>query len=134
MSPLAVARTARQKVLSIASILLAAVPFAFALIRLFQTGDDFRYLWMAIVTFLGAATVMTLGAARTRAVGVLTALSVAALIVATSLGVATAVLLGTTFGPGAVIVALGFGFCSAASQALNALAHRASSQRIAPRQ
>jgi hypothetical protein len=115
---------ARHVILSIASILLAAVPFAFALIRLFQTGDDFRYLWMAIVSFLGAAGVMTLGAARTRGLGALTALSGAALIVATLLGVTTAVLLGTTFGPGAAIVALGFGLCSAVGQALNAVSRR----------
>lgn len=115
---------ARHVILSIASILLAAVPFAFALIRLFQTGDDFRYLWMAIVSFLGAAVVMTLGSGRTRRRGALAALTGGALVASTALGFATAILLGTTAGPGAAIVALGFGLCSAAGQALNAVSRR----------
>lgn len=121
--PLTGERTTRHKTLGVASVLLAAVPFAFALIRLVQTGDDFRYLWMAIVTFIGAAAVSMAGRARIRGLGALTALTTAALIAATLLGVATAVLLGTTFGPAAVIVALGFGLCAAASQFLSAVSH-----------
>jgi hypothetical protein len=96
-------------------VLLAAVPFAFASIRLLTTGSDMRYLWMAIVSAFCAAAVLVRtssltvpGPART---GVAT-------IAATACTAAAAIMLGATAGPGIVIVAVAFGLCSALGTAL----------------
>ena len=104
------------------SIFFAAVPFAFALIRYGQTGYDLRYLWVALASLLGATMVMVVGKAYSRALNVRVALSAGAFVIATLFGVLAAVLLGTTVGPGILVVASGFGFCSAASCVLHALA------------
>ena len=106
------------------SIVLAAVPFAFALIRTFQTGDDLRYLWVAIAGLCGAvATVWVAGPDGTSPkAGVV--LSAVVFAVATLLGILTAVLLGTNLGPAVVVVGAAFGFCFAAGAALNMLASR----------
>ena len=42
------------------SILFAAVPVAFAAVRAVRTGYDFRYLWVALASLLGASMVMFL--------------------------------------------------------------------------
>ena len=106
------------------SMVFAAVPFAFALIRAFQTGDDLRYLWVAIAGLCGAvATVWVAGPDGTspKAAVVLSAVVFA---VATLLGVLTAVLLGTRLGPAVVIVGAGFGFCFAVGAAMYMRASR----------
>ena len=87
-------------------ILFAAVPFAFAGIRLFTTGDDTRYLWMAVVSTLCAAAVLvrpgsTAMPSRWRtAIGSITAAAGAA---------AVAIVLGATASSGIAIVAGAFG-------------------------
>ena len=91
-------------------VLLAAVPFAFGLIRRFSTGDDMRYLWMAMASALCAAAVLVrpgsaAGPGRVRA-GVAT-------IVAAACAATVAIVLGATAGSGIAIVAVAFGLCSA---------------------
>ncbi len=99
-------------------MVFAAVPFAFALIRAFQTGDDLRYLWVAIAGMCGAvATVWVAGRDGTGAKDGLV-LSAVVFTVATLLGVLTAVLLGTKLGPAVVVVGAAFGCCFAAGAAL----------------
>ena len=89
--------------------LLAAVPFAFAGIRLLTTGNDARYLWLAIASTICAAAVLVrrgspgaAGFARTAA----------ATIAAAAGAAAVALLLGARAGPGIAIVAAAFGLCS----------------------
>ena len=99
------------------SIFFAAAPFAFGLIRYFQTGQDMRMLWMSLAAYVGAALVMSLGKARTRAPGGILAFSVVILVIATLLATLTGYLLGATAGPGVWMVAFVLGLCCAAAYA-----------------
>lgn len=119
-------RTPREQLIYVVSILFAATPFAFALIRYFSTGSDIRYFWLAIASFLGATGVMAVGKARGRAWKGVFALSAVALVIATLLAGSVALLLGSTSGLGLWIVAFSFGLCSAAGAALHTLSRRQS--------
>jgi hypothetical protein len=115
-------RSPRQRRIHALSLLFAAVPFAFALIRLGQTGYDVRYLWVALASLLGATTVMVVGRAHNRGLTMAVALAAGAFVTATLFAVLAAVLLGTTLGPGILVVASAFGFCFAVSSVLHVLA------------
>jgi hypothetical protein len=117
----AMKRSARERGMYLVSLGMTAVPFAFALIRAAQTGSDRRYLWLAVASFLGARGMMAFGKRCGRKSIELLALSAAALTVATLLAGSAAYLLGATSAAGIWIVALGFGLCSAAGCALDAL-------------
>ena len=112
---------ARQSGIYILSILLAAVPFAFALIRAFQTGTDFRYLWMAIAALIGAAVVMVIGKAREGRQNVVLALSAVAFLTSTLLTVFVGRMFGARSATGIWVVAVAFGLFSATGQLLYAL-------------
>jgi len=114
--------SAQERRIHALSILFAAVPFAFALIRFGQTGYDVRYLCVALASLLGATMVMVVGNAYTRGLTVRVALSAGAFVIATLCAMLAAVLLGTTVGLGILVVASAFGFCSAASCVLHVLA------------
>jgi peptidoglycan/LPS O-acetylase OafA/YrhL len=103
------------------SIGFATAPFGFALIRAVRTGSDLRYLWVALASLLGALAVMAVGKAFSRRPPLAVALSAGAFVVATLLAVVAAALLGTTVGPGILVVASAFGLCSAAGCLLDAL-------------
>jgi hypothetical protein len=45
------------------SIFVAAVPFAFTLIRAARTGNDLRYFWVALASLLGALATVAVGRA-----------------------------------------------------------------------
>ena len=104
------------------SILFAATPFAFAIIRAIRTGDDFRYLWIALASLLSVFIVSVVGNAdrprRTEAV----VRSTWVFVIATFLAVFVGWLLGARVGPGSVVVGSAFGFCYAASCGLYVLA------------
>ena len=104
----------------VVSILLGAAPFAFALIRAFRTGNDFRYLWLAIASMLGANVVLTGGKARSRTT--FFAVSVVALVVATLCAGLTARLVSAATAPVTWLVAFAFSCCSVLSRALSLLA------------
>ena len=110
-------RSPRERLIYLVAILIAAVPFAFGLIRALQTGTDFRYLWVAIASFIAATAVTAAWNARSR-----TPLYLAAtvLVVATLVAAVTAFLLGAKSAPAVLVVALAFGLCWAASCALYA--------------
>jgi hypothetical protein len=103
------------------SILIGAVPFAFALVRAVRTGDDLRYLVVAFAALLGAAIAMAMRKAERMRTSL--GLGLTAFVLATLLATAVALLLGTQFGPGLLVVASGYGGCLAASCVLYALAH-----------
>jgi hypothetical protein len=96
----------------------AATPFAFALIRLAQTGTDARYVVVALASTCGAVIAMLLTRPLTRARFLRVAIAV--FVSSTVLAVIGAMLLGTRFGPGILVVATAFGFCFAAASALHA--------------
>jgi len=105
------------------SILFAAVPFLFAAVRAIRTGRDFRYLWVALASFSGSSVVMVVGRANSRGLNGAATLAAGVLVMATSLAVLAAWLLGTHIGTGSLVVACAFGCCFAASCALYILAH-----------
>jgi hypothetical protein len=100
------------------AVVFAATPFAFALIRLAQTGTDARYLVVALASGCGTAMVMVLARPVTRTRLLRVAVSV--LVVATLFALIAALLLGTRLGPGILVVATAFGSCFAAGCALHA--------------
>lgn len=114
-------RSAGQLILTLLSIVFAAIPFAFAIVRALQTGSDLRYVWVALGSFAGAAAVMWIGKARQRSPGAVLALAVVALIVATVLAGLVAFAVGASSLVSVGVVALGFGGCHAASLALSLL-------------
>jgi hypothetical protein len=111
-----------SRLLIVGSVLLAAVPLAFGVIRAVSTGDDVRYIWLAGAAILGSTAAMRSGRAASgpahvslgRAMGAVAAGSVSA--------AAAALLIGTTAGPGLAIVAVSFGLCTGASVVLAAMA------------
>ena len=111
-------RSPRHLTLHLLSLLFAAAPFILGLIRLLGTRSDFRLLWMALASCVGAMAVTAIGKAGGRTPGVL-ALSAATLGGAMLLAGVTAMLLGATSGPG--IWGMGFvlGSCWAAWCALD---------------
>ena len=111
-----------SQLLRFLSIVFAALPIAFGLIRAITTGKDLRYVWLAFAALLGAAGVMALGHANTRQPSARVALSAGAFVISTLFAMSTALLLGTTFNPGMLIVATTFGLCCAASCLLHTLA------------
>lgn len=100
------------------AIAFAATPFAFALIRLVQTGTDSRYVVVALASSCGAALAMLLTTPVTRARFLRVAVNV--FIIASLLAVIAALLLGTRLGPGILVVAAAFGFCFASACGLHA--------------
>ena len=114
------ARTAQARLAYGLSIVAAAIPFVFALIRAARTGDDFRYFWVALASVAGAALAMTTAKAFTKPAAV-----AVVLVVATVFAVAAAVLMGTTLAVGMLVVGFAFGSCFAASALLLMLARQA---------
>jgi len=114
-------RSPRELLIFFLSILFAAIPFAFGLIRAVSTGYDVRYLWMALASLLGA--VIAVRTARNRKPTGTLALSALVLVIATLLAGIAAFLLGAKSVAAAGIVAFAFGFCWAASYAFYALSH-----------
>src|SRR4029078_3135470 len=101
------------------AILFGAVPFAFAIVRAVRTGDDFRYLWVALASLLGATIAMAIGKVRRTRVSV--GLGFTAFVFATLFAPAAALSLGTQFRPGVLVVGSSFGGCLAASGVLYTL-------------
>jgi len=96
-------------VVRVLGVLIAAVPFAFASVRLFTTGSDLRYLWMATASAIcAAATLLQTGSAQRARF-----LRTGGAALAAALGAAiVAIAVGATSGIGIAIVAIAFGLCS----------------------
>jgi hypothetical protein len=104
------------------SILFALTPVAFAIIRAIRTGDDFRYLWVALASLLSASIVTLAGNQDRRSPSDAAVRSMWVFVIATSVAVFVAWLVGVRVGPGSVIVGSAFGFCFAAGCGLYVLA------------
>ena len=112
-----------RPVVLIAAILLLALPVAFGIIRVVNTGNDVRYLWLAAAAILGSfAAAMPLGR-RASPPARITALQTTGAVAAGSVCAAAAgILLGTTANLGLAIVATSFGLCTGTGVMLAALA------------
>jgi hypothetical protein len=100
------------------ALFVAAVPVAFALIRLFSTGTDSRYLWMAAAAFVGAAAAARLAPtppdpSRVSLAGLLSGITAGTVCAATA-----GVIQGATAVAGIVLVSVPFGICAGAAIAL----------------
>jgi peptidoglycan/LPS O-acetylase OafA/YrhL len=111
----------RRRLFDALAIAAAAVPFAFASIRVAQTGRDVRYFVVALAGLIGALGTIVLGRARGRR-PMVAAVAAGAFVVATLLACVAAVLIGTKLGPGLLVVAASFGLCFAAAVLLHLLA------------
>jgi len=113
--------SARNRWLRALSLLFAAAPLSFGVIRAVRTGSDLRYLWVAIAALVGATAVMVVGTRSNTVRHGAIAPSAAAFVSASVLAVLMAMLLGTTLGLGIVVVATSFGFCCGVSCFLYAI-------------
>jgi hypothetical protein len=106
------------------SLLAAAVPFAFALVRAIRTGTDFRYFRVALASLVGAAAATAVLRVRTGRAMADVALAAGVFAAATMSAVLAALWSGTRLGPGVIAVGSAFGFCFAAAVLLNVTARR----------
>ena len=102
-----------------ASLVFAALPFAFGAIRAVKTGEDVRYLWVALASGIGAFAVAQVTATRPSVRA--PAAAVLAFAVSGAAGIAAAMLLGTKLGAGILVVAASFAACFAAACLLSVL-------------
>jgi hypothetical protein len=112
----------RRRLLLVGAVLLALIPVLFGLIRALNTGWDVRYLWLAGASLLGsriAARPLGRGSADRPYVLLRTVLAV---ILGALCAAVTAVMLGTSVGPGVANVAMSFGFCTGTSAMFGLLA------------
>jgi hypothetical protein len=116
--------TRRRRLLRIASVLAAAVPVTFGLIRAVSTGDDVRYLWLAVAAILGSMVVMHVGRGASDPAHISVRRALAAVVAGAVSAAATAILMGATAGPGVAIVAVAFGLCTGTSAVLATLARQ----------
>ncbi len=107
-------RSPRERSLYLLSIAFAMAPFAFGIVRAVQTGHDFRLLWMALASFLGAAAVTAIVKARNGNPTAF-ALSAAVFVISALFAALTGFLLGARAGPGTWMVAVVLALCWAAS-------------------
>jgi hypothetical protein len=107
-----------------ASVLLAAVPVTFGLIRAVSTGDDVRYLWLAGAAILGSMVAMRRWPGASGPAHVSLRRAVGAVAAGSACAAATSVLLGARAGPGVAIVAIAFGLCTGTSAVFATLARQ----------
>ena len=114
----------RRQLLLLVAVLLAVVPEAFGSVRAINTGDDFRYLWLAAAAILGSLAVMVPAYRAPGPMRVSAWRAVGAITTGAACAAAMAVVQGATAGPGVAIVAVAFGLCTGTSMVLGAVAFR----------
>jgi hypothetical protein len=115
--------SARQRLFAVLAVAFALAPFAFGSMRAIQTGSDYRMLWMAVASAIGALAV---GAFAARKKGSLAlGFVILTLIVSTIVAGLTGFMLGATAGPGVWMVAFVLGICWAISLTLFSLSRSA---------
>lgn len=106
------------------SIFFFSLPFLFGLLRAATTSNDFRYIWVAVASLVGAGAVTAAAGKRMRQPRVAVAVSAASFVVATLVATSAGIVQGTRFGPGLLVVASSFAFCCAVGCALFAITRR----------
>ncbi len=92
---------------------IAAVPIAFAVLRAATTGTDFRYLWLALASTLGAGLMLFITRSTQPVTPGRVVRGAFALLAAAGATAVTAFALGGGSLPALVAIALGFATCSA---------------------
>jgi hypothetical protein len=105
-------RAPREQLILVAGILLIAAPFAFGFLRAFTTGTDWRYLWVAIVAFVGSSAIIAIGRSRSQTSSVTIGITAVALIGSTFAAVIGARFLAHTQSAATWIVSFAFAFCT----------------------
>ena len=108
----------KRALLRALALAFAALPFGFGIVRAVRTGEDVRYVWVALASACGAALILI----PVRNSGGAVAVAAAAGACATVAAVAAAMIQGTVFGTGLCVVALSFGACFAVAAGLDRLA------------
>jgi hypothetical protein len=121
---MSMSRSSKARVQYAIAVLLGAAPIGAGLIRLAQTGNDFRYIWLAIASYAGAYAVMRIGHAQTVTARGLFWLTLIAFVVATLVDVLLGRLLGARAMIGVWLVAVVFALLSATSQLFEKLSRR----------
>ena len=115
----------RHHMLLLVAALLSAVPVLFGFVRAINTGDDFRYLWLAAAAILGSLVVMVPWYGASGSGRVSLGRATGAVVAGAACAAAAAISTGANAGPGVAIVAVAFGLCTGTSAVLLALArHR----------
>lgn len=106
-----------------ATVILAAIPFAFGLIRAVRTGHDVRYVWLALAGACGAFAISAI-AREYHDSWVRVLVFCASFLTSAVLAVCAGLALGTRLGPGLIVVAAGFAGCFSFASLLNILARQ----------
>jgi hypothetical protein len=101
-----------------AAVVFAAGPFVAALLRVIQTGYDWRYVWVALPGFAGAVATMWIGKAPSQTKTVAARLAVVGFLVSTLLAVLMARLLGARANVGIALVGIVYGVFFTSSMVL----------------
>jgi hypothetical protein len=96
-------------------LLLAAIPFGFAVLRAVGTGTDLRYLWVALAAAVAAWAVLRFGGRGVPPTGSGVAVAFVASMAAASVA---GFVQGAQSVPAVLFVALGFAICEAGGLAL----------------
>ena len=105
--------------LRLAAVFIAAVPFLFGAIRAIGTGmADLRYLAMAVVSHVVTMAVLVMGHAGQKPRSGVVALAALAFLASTLLAFATGWMVGARNVLSMLVVASGFGCCSALGNGL----------------
>ena len=108
-----------NRLLEATAVAFGILPFAFGLIRALTTGQDVRYLWVALAALVGAAAVLVQARSREGRSGSRIAVVGTVFAIASLFAVVAAMILGTRLGPGLLVVATSFGFCFAVASLLH---------------
>ena len=114
----------RHHLLLLGAVVLAGVPVLFGLVRAINTGDDFRYLWLAAAAVVGSMAAMVPGDRAPSPAHVSLGRAGGAIAAGAACAAATAMFLGATAGPGVAIVAGAFGLCTGTAVVLGFVARR----------
>jgi hypothetical protein len=106
------------------SIFFLSMPFLFGLLRAATTSNDFRYLWVAAASLLGAGAFTAAARGEMRRPRIAVAYSGGSFILATVCATAAGMFLGTRFGAGLLVVSSSFAFCCAVGCTLFAITRR----------
>lgn len=116
-------RTAMQRVILLATVLLAAAPLGLGLFRAWQTGTDYRMLWMAVASTIFVAGVLGAAVGRRRTRHATFVQAGVIFLVSTLVAGGMGFLLGATAGPGVWMVAAVLSVLLAAASVLVHFAH-----------
>ena len=104
-------RSGRETVFLLAGMLLIAAPFAFGILRVATTGNDWRYVWAALAAFIGSGAILAFGKARSSGSAITIGFAALALVAGTIVALLEATLIAHVHGAAPWIVSFAFSFC-----------------------